>query len=327
MEAPQAPNEKADADLEAPEFNPATNAAASTGRSPLGGEVSEAPATAEHTPQPPRIPYTVMDLTGDNRDMLAEDDVIRSIEQLPFRTSSTRQILFPEIAEETVVEFEKQDDAAVEEEDDSNLAPVRRSLSKTPGLRDLTAQLMTANRAAQMLNSTKSPNPEDRTGMDVATRGTAADRMADTAAAMFSSVGELPAGGSVHGQSGQPGSTSSNASEGTRRKFRKQMEAIKHNRELFVDYISPRKKFIGHYWWFRFKYIIIPGLGVAALLFYAVGNPPHGILEKNDQGQFAYENGDLPKSDDTSVSWWLLFAVRQVITQSFCKWLSGSVQA
>ena len=90
------------------------------------------------------------------------------------------------------------------------------------------------------------------------------------------------------------------------------------NQELFVDYFRPQKKVIGHYWWIRLKFIILPGLAAATILFYAGKNPnpPHGQLSGDDSGTgtFVNDKGIVPET--ASVSWWILFAVRQSVTLS-----------
>jgi hypothetical protein len=221
--------------------------------------------------------------------------------------------LFPELPDESVIEFEDRP-LPEDEEDDAIRRPVGRStLTKAQGLRDLTAQLL--------LTTTNGDdrNREQRMGMNNATRGTAADRMADKAVAMFSSTGELPVGVLFDDATGQPVRTSSEVPNGTRRKFRKKIQAsrekIKMNRELFVDYFRPRKKVIGHYWWVRIKYIIVPGLAAATLLFYVGNNPPHGkLVDVNEDGSYLTVGGVKP--DKPSISWWILFIVRQVVTLS-----------
>jgi hypothetical protein len=256
--------------------------------------------------------YTVEDLQGDHGDLQAEGDVIQAIEGSSLDLQgSARNILIPELPVDKAAAFENEIPAPMDPSDS------RSPYIRSNGLRELTALLMTAN-----LNREK-----EHKGLDGATRGTAADRMADTAEMLFKSKGELPDG--IHIDSnGQPktGNPASNvvseAQAQTKRNAIKRMriarQHVKENRELFTDFLKPRKKYIGHYWWIRFKYAILPGLGVAALLFYILDNPPHGRLVKVD-GKYVDEKfGSVP--DTASVSWWFLFiAVRQVVTFSSAK--------
>lgn len=298
--------ETGEADLEAPSTTaPAQNISVPA---PAGHnrEVSEV-SYADMTPPANVARYTVADLTGESKEMLAEDDVLRSLEQETGKNKSARSILMPELKETDAAAFEKADDAS----DDDPIITARDHHTSTENhtLRDLTAQLMTANDELG----------KERNGLKNATEGTAAARMADKAAAMFSSMGHLPEGVTLDEKTGKVVKTTEPVSADTKKRFRQQLqesrEKFKNNREIFMDYIQPQKKFIRHFWWIRFQYIVFPFTGMAALLFYVFDNPPHGKLTENDDGRFVTENGITP--DTATTSWWLLFVVRQTTTLSF----------
>ena len=366
------------------------NTGASTTASSSAGhhdrQVSDVTFVGDSSSTPHYAPsYTVGDITGLDHDRLAEDDVLRTLEQQQQqqRTSqpgtmlsnnannrSSRLVLFPELPDESVIDFEEMeeeelkqaesrtkpsevrgnndddDDGAISapttprEADPTAAPPIRGrvTLAKTNGLRDLTAQLISAARETNGNNSNNATNNNwnnlvagERMGMNGATRGTAADRMAEKAAAMFASMGELPQGVTTSNttttSSGQPPGrvddpNNNNNNNRHQRRFRRTIqtsrEKLKMNQELFVDYFRPQKKVIGHYWWIRLKFIILPGLITATILFY-VGknpNPPHGQLTGDDSGsrKFVNDKGIVPET--ASVSWWILFIVRQSVTLS-----------
>jgi hypothetical protein len=264
--------------------------------------------------------YTVEDLQGEDKNLQAEGDVIEALERDSLKMrGSARSILMPQLSDDKAVTFEEETPAPAPMDPtdmEDTPTPVERN-----ALRDLTAQLMTHRRETSEVPSN---------GFDGATRGTAADRMADTAEMLFKSTGELPDG--VHidsegqpktGKPGASGRTGSDAGSQTKHNAMKQMKIVrqkmKNNKELFVDFVQPRKRYIGHFWWVRFKFSILPGAAIAALLFYVFDNPPHGsFLKKNGNGDHVDDSGSVPET--ASVSWWILFiAVRQMLTFSSAK--------
>lgn len=280
------------ADVEAPEQTSAANIEIGLRSSP-----AEEPLVKNHAISGKF--YTVEDIQGDRMEVMAEGDVIESIEESSnYLKGSARSILLPELTDDQGKEFENIPSPP--------MSPREKRPAPILGLRDLTAQLMVAN----------ANRDSERKGLDGATRGTAADRMAETAAILFSSRGSLPDGVPLD-SNGQPQNTSEQVQTDTKRNLRKHFRAtrdhIKENKDLFLDFVRPRKKFIWRFWWIRFKFLIFPGLCIAALLFYACGNPPHGKLTKINGTYVDEEFGTVPQT--ASVSWWILFiAVRQIIT-------------
>ncbi len=287
-----------DADVETPEYvsinevisslpdiSEATLSGSGRGDGRGGGEV-------------PLERYTVATIQGDQTDVMTEGDVIESIEESSNHLKgSARNILLPQLTDDRGQDFETKSPP---------ISPKGKRSNRVVSLRDLTAQLIIAS----------GDRDTDRKGCDGATRGTAADRMADTAEIMFSSQGDLPDGihFDVEGRPKIDVEKLPNEAKGTlRKKFQATRDHIKENKDLFVDFLRPRKKFIWGFWWIRFKFLILPGSCIAALLFYACGNPPHGKLNKVN-GEYVDEKfGTTPAT--ASVSWWILFiAVRQVIT-------------
>jgi len=273
-------------------------------------------------PSPSPVTLTVGDIIGTNSEALAENDVIRTLEQQKQagKNKSTRQVRFPDIPDKSLVEFEEAMD-----DEEVIVAPLTAAKSTSPGrggglnmsrsngLRDLTAQLI-------LTTEENDHNDRERIGMNAATRGTAADRMADKAVAMFTSMGSLPTSLSpTMAGGGGPNPTSSDSDQedaAVRRlrfRFRRTKEKLRMNRELFLDYFRPRKKVIGHYWWIRLKYIIVPGVTAAVILFYAAGNPYPRATKLDKNGITA----------SASISWWILFAVRLTVTLSSGKFVFG----
>jgi hypothetical protein len=90
-------------------------------------------------------------------------------------------------------------------------------------------------------------------------------------------------------------------------------DKFKEDLEVWRSFFRPRKSNVMTYIKTVLFYLIIPLCGISALLFYVFDNPIHG---KSEDGSV----GDKP-----SVSWWLLFATRQVITFSLSLAMQGKV--
>jgi hypothetical protein len=126
--------------------------------------------------------------------------------------------------------------------------------------------------------------------------------------------------------------------EGTNSAFQKMKRAkeqIKLDLNDFEDFLKFRQESMISYIKFVLFCVIIPAIGVSALLFYAVDNPPCGVAEEclaeeiannlalaslniteaEKEGQFS-AIFDQENVSQASVSWWLLFVfVRQVSTR------------
>ena len=86
--------------------------------------------------------------------------------------------------------------------------------------------------------------------------------------------------------------------------FSRTATKVKDDWDLFSEVLGPRKASI--YLRNVVLFLILPVLGIAAVLFYVFENPNTGLSEEN-----------IETSDRASISWWLLFLfVRQVITLS-----------
>ena len=81
-------------------------------------------------------------------------------------------------------------------------------------------------------------------------------------------------------------------------------DRLKEEWDTWKSFFSPRRQHVRKYIRSVIFYLLVPLVGVAAILFYCGGNPRTGKSSGDDAGERA------------SVSWWLLFAVRQVITFS-----------
>jgi hypothetical protein len=102
------------------------------------------------------------------------------------------------------------------------------------------------------------------------------------------------------------------------RKKEHQWKLFKEFKELF----DPYKSSVRFYIKVMVFYIMIPIIGVAAILFYLAGNPPYGILANKGQpvnGTLINKDGEVVDPDSYSVSWMLLFIARHLLTLALAK--------
>ena len=81
---------------------------------------------------------------------------------------------------------------------------------------------------------------------------------------------------------------------------------IKDEWDTVQNFLQPRRTGIYTYLKITILYLIIPMIGIAAILFHVAGNPPNGVGRDRD-------------TSTASASWWLTFAARQVVTFSLSK--------
>ena len=115
---------------------------------------------------------------------------------------------------------------------------------------------------------------------------------------------------------------SSNNTKGGRKRNKKKRGSVIANRasdklkddiEIWRSFFRPRQETVWTYVKYVLFYLILPLVGVSAILFYIGNNPIQG---KSEDG--------LP-GDKPSISWWLLFVVRQVVTLSLALAMQGLV--
>ena len=84
------------------------------------------------------------------------------------------------------------------------------------------------------------------------------------------------------------------------------------------NFIRPKQNTIRLFLTAAIVYIAIPCLGTAAILFYLAGNPPTGIRANYGNlthgAKLVNTDGQVIDPNSTSVSYFLIFAVRQVVT-------------
>ncbi len=82
-------------------------------------------------------------------------------------------------------------------------------------------------------------------------------------------------------------------------------DKLKDDMYIWKTFFRPRREHMAAYIKRTICYVVLPFVGIAAILFYFAGNPSTGksIGETSDE--------------KASISWWLLFVVRQVTTMSF----------
>ena len=97
-------------------------------------------------------------------------------------------------------------------------------------------------------------------------------------------------------------------------------DTIKGEMDALNSFFRPRRNMIRTYFQRLVLYIVVPFVGVAALLYYCFENPPTGILSSEDlldeEDDKKVDNKDDEEEAEASASWWLLFCVRQVVTLS-----------
>jgi hypothetical protein len=82
-------------------------------------------------------------------------------------------------------------------------------------------------------------------------------------------------------------------------------DKVKDDFDSWQTFFRPRKEHVWTYLKRLVCYIVIPFIGIAAILYYLAGNPATGTaVHRDDPGTKA------------SASWWLLFVVRQFVTFS-----------
>lgn len=86
-------------------------------------------------------------------------------------------------------------------------------------------------------------------------------------------------------------------------------DKLKDDLDVWRTFFRPRREHIVAYMKRMFLYLIVPFIGVAAILFYFADNIPTGKSADGSPGLQA------------SASWWLLFVVRQVVTFSLALFL------
>jgi hypothetical protein len=90
----------------------------------------------------------------------------------------------------------------------------------------------------------------------------------------------------------------------------------------FQEFFDPYKRSVRFYIKVVVFYIMIPIIGVAAILFYLAGNPPFGVLANNGRpvnGTLINKDDEVVDPDSYSVSWMLLFIARHLVTGSLAK--------
>jgi hypothetical protein len=85
-----------------------------------------------------------------------------------------------------------------------------------------------------------------------------------------------------------------------------QGNAIKAEWNSMQQFMNPRRETIRSYLRIVFGYLMLPMLAIAAILFHVGGNPPTG-------------KGPAMDSKEASVSWYLIFGARQLVTLTMAK--------
>lgn len=187
-----------------------------------------------------------------------------------------------------------------------------------------------ADRLAQTVNlifnrkSSKSPSASANNSGE--SKSTAASRWGNINANMNEiSTTEGPIADAAAAAGGGSGSQSGSESEarrssheddtGNKKKKRKwlhpwqdthQGSAIKAEWDSMQQFINPRRETIRSYIRIVFGYLMLPMIATAALLFHFVDNPPTG-------------RGPALDSKEASVSWYLIFGARQLVTLTMAK--------
>mgnify|MGYP005847558921 CR=1 FL=1 len=90
----------------------------------------------------------------------------------------------------------------------------------------------------------------------------------------------------------------------------------------FQDFFAPQKTTIILYFRIVLLYISLPLLGISAVLFYWGGCPPTGRLAYDGRpvnGTLWNIDGQRVDPDQASISWWLIYVVRLIVTFTLAK--------
>jgi hypothetical protein len=110
-----------------------------------------------------------------------------------------------------------------------------------------------------------------------------------------------------------PADPNSSASPSRRRRLFAFRTKARKDLRYFAEFLGPHRPSLQNEFYSLFRWIMIPSLLSAILLYYGVENPPTGY--NLDADSYVGEDGPLGSDDPASLSWWLLFCgVRQVIT-------------
>lgn len=88
------------------------------------------------------------------------------------------------------------------------------------------------------------------------------------------------------------------------------------------DFFAPQKTTIALFFRIVFLYLSAPLLGLAAILFYWADCPRTGRLAYGGRpvnGTLWNTSGEPVSADEASISWWLIFVVRQLVTFTLAK--------
>jgi hypothetical protein len=232
-----------------------------------------------------------------------EDEIqcLKEIDALEAKPHNYNKSLLPLVTEDRIHDFH-------EENDETKKTPVEdtKQHSGKESLLDnfssLTKKLMEMSPPQKSKGSMSSPGRKQYAG----------EKMAEAAANLFKSDGSSAALKRLESFDVEHGQDSTNVCQEEKKTFRDRFfkyrrgavdvgRRLKGDVEYFVEFLEPSKATIRQQFFKLLRFVFLPCLAVAALLFYACGNPPTGRNPVNN--------------DIASASWWILFVgVRQVIT-------------
>jgi hypothetical protein len=276
--------------------------------------------------EPPKR-YSLMELQVAIGESDVESAVLQSMENVVNTSYSvSSRSLMPSISDDRVHDFEDEEKKAPELPQQTEEGQPKQETDRSK-LADLTHQLLqTQKSGARKLIQTKRPSKN------------AVEKMAETASVIFATNSSMRASTETAASDVETGlencetlnqedqedtDRTTRYTKKARRFWKRTRKSVKNDTEYFLEFLEPKKAGIFLTWTRRMKVFMLPSLGMAAFLYYVIGNPPTG---KGDTASNSPATGDSMTNDEdpdggdnyyvyASSSWWVLFVgVRQVVT-------------
>lgn len=296
-------------------------------RTPTSGRMTSRPRVRQRpdSPEDPTKPYTINDVINTYPPEPPEETLLISrIETQP--TSRNPSGLTPELPSESLIQYINHLSEDIQQEGNN-----ARSLESTRSIEhpainsfeSITKKLLEASPNRRRVSSvTTNVTKHGRQATDAPMN--AGEKMYEAAEAIFGQYADSTLDGENDEESPEHNSRRfSRRFKGTKsipslswrpfRAFRKRTGA---DLAYFVEFLGPQRPNLRKEFFRLARFIMLPSLAIAAILFYLFENPPTGY---NDPDNNDYESlarvGPKGNDNPASFSWWLIFCgVRQMIT-------------
>jgi hypothetical protein len=212
-------------------------------------------------------------------------------------SAKSKQSLLPLISDDRVHDFEENDEPVVDEDKKSG-----RSHELPKGHR----RLRTGDTLSELMKQLMEASPAGKTTSDTTKTTQYTAGVVEAAAKLFSSQsGSFTKQGNDNVELGEESTSVHPVNEEEQENFHQShthfriLRKLKHDADYFLNYMEPQTESTRKQFYRSLKFLMLPCLGTAFILYYILDNPPNP-----------------PSSEKAaSASWWLLFiGVRQVIT-------------